>query len=199
MPTLTAIDLCSITTKPKMNEFTFETLLEFYEENLCNRLFIYHLGEPANKVIKLRFEEKRLCHLLGFQHIFKGLKNATDYVGQSGYDLLQKQEVTFDTFKDKGLKMKFKDKKNRILYFPFVHQILLNPTAIIFSNENLSTNIETEFFFYRLQDKCYLHLGVDSDGQNPYYFPKTFVERTNRDFIEGQITVPVLKVEILLD
>lgn len=199
MQTLTAIDLCSITTKPKLNEFSFESLLDFYEENLCNRLFVYHLGPPANKVIKLRFEEDKLCHLLGFQHIFKGLRNARDYVGQSGYDLLRKQQVTFDTFKDKGLKQEFKSKKNRILLFPFVYQILLNPTAILFSNDLLPTNIETEFFFYRSQDGCFLHLGVDSDGQNPYYFPKTFVERNNRDFIENQMLVSVLKIEVILD
>lgn len=196
---LTVNDLRVLASKPKLNDFTFETLLDFYEQHLCNRLFVYELGHPVNTIIKLRFEEDKLCHLLGFQHVFKKRRNASRYVGQSGYDLLRKGNITFDTLKEIDIKSNFKSKKNRMLYFPFVYQILYNPTAILFSNESLSTDIETEFIFYNIHNQTYLHLGVDSDGQNPYYFPKTFLERNNNDFVEGQTPVAILRMEVILD
>lgn len=192
-------DYLHISTKPVISDMDLIELIGFYEKYLCNRLFEYKTDNEEYPIINLRFEPNNLCHLLGFQHIFKGMADNKGYVGQRGYEKIENLEITMDTFKEKNLKRLFKSNKNRLLYFPFIYQIVHNPTAIFFSNNLLNTRIESEFMFYDKLDSRYLHLAVDSGKSSPYYFPKTFVDKKNDVFVKNQVKLNIVSIREILD
>ncbi|MBA9043112.1 hypothetical protein HNP21_006290 [Bacillus aryabhattai] len=196
---LSVTDLLTIQTKPLQADVSLFTIQEFYEEHLCNRLFIFETDDTQRPIISLRFEEANFCHLLGIQHVFQGQRNSSQYVGQTGYDLIKNNVVTFNTMNQKPTKKNFKDKRNRMLYFPFVHQILKNPTSIIFSNANLPTNIDVDIILYNHLDNKYLHLGVDKENDSQYYHPKTFFDRSKDDFIVNQKKLTIKSIRVELD
>ena len=43
-------------------------LLEYYEQNLCHKIFKYELNNKIN--IEVIFYIEGLCHLLGIQHVY---------------------------------------------------------------------------------------------------------------------------------
>ena len=191
---LTSEELKFVQRKPIEAELSLQNLQLFYEEHLMNRTFEFELDEPSQPIIKLIFEADNFCHLIGFQHIFEDEQNATDYEGFFGYNKIKKCEVTMGTFKEPRIKTKYKNQRERILYFPFLYQLIKNPTVILFSPENLNTKISTEFIFYNALNNRYLHLGVDKHEGTNFYFPRTFFVRKNDDFLVGQTPVNVLQI-----
>lgn len=190
---LTKEDLKSIQRKPLESELTLLTIIDFYDDFLTNKVFEFTLDYPTQPVVKLCFEKDNLCHLLGFQHIFEYEPNATDYSGMTGYNLIKSGTVTMDTFKQQHIRDKYKENRERILYFAYIYQLLLNPTVILFSNEDLNTNISTEFILYDHQNNRYLHLGVDKhENTVDYYFPRTFFVRKKNDFIIDQTAITII-------
>lgn len=197
---LTKEDLKFIQRKPLESELSLITIVDFYDEFLINKLFEFKLDYPTQPVVKLCFERDNLCHLLGFQHVFEDEPNATDYGGVTGYNLIRSGAVTMETFKQKHTREKYKEHRERILYFAYIYQLLINPTVILFSNEDLNTNISTEFILHDHQNNRYLHLGVDKhENTANYYFPRTFFVRKKNEFIIDQTPITILgKTEIVM-
>lgn len=191
---LTSEELKFIQRKPIESELSLQNIQLFYEEHLMNKTFEFELDEPSQPIINLIFEEDNLCHLIGFQHIFEAEQNATDYQGYLGYNKIKECKVTMDTFKEPRIKVKYKENRERILYFPFLYQLIKNPTVILFSPENLKTKISTEFIFYNSLNNRYLHLGLDKHEGTNSYFPRTFFVRKNSDFIDNQTPVKVIQI-----
>lgn len=194
---LSVTDLLTIQTKPELTDLSLQTIQEFYKENLCDRLFVFELEDTSRQTIKLRFKEDHLCHLLGIHYIMSSTQNATSYAGHSGYNLLRNGTVTFDFLKTTD-RINFKSKKNRMLYFPFVYQVLQNPTAIIFDGSTTNTRIDVDIILYNQLNNTYLHLGLDRNGKSAYYYPKSFYDRKKNDHITGQtqITIKSKRIEI---
>lgn len=200
-PTKLAIDdLASIESKPTEHEITLKTIADFYNHYMVSTEFEFTLDHSTQQTVKIRFEKDNLCHLLGFQHIFADEPNAKSYVGQSGFSLLEKSEVTFSTFKSSpNLLNKYKQDKERILYFPFIYQLLLEPDFIAFSNASLSTNISTEFILYNQKNKRYIHLGVDKhENTEDIYFPRTFLVTKSNKFVNNQQPIEILSKKMTL-
>lgn len=188
---LTIEDLKKINKKPLEVELSLQVIADFYEECLMNRIFEFHLNYPNQSVIKLRFKKDNLCHLLGFQHIFKEDSNAKGMVGFDGFDAIRTNVVTMDIFKKQPIKTKYKENRERFLYFPYIYQLLQNPTAILFSNEKINTKISTEFILYDNHSNRYIHLGIDKHSGTDYYFPRTFIVRKKSDFIDDQTEIEI--------
>ncbi|WP_336771325.1 PBECR4 domain-containing protein [Bacillus bombysepticus] len=198
---LSVTDLLTIKVKPTRSEISLLTIQQFYKEHLCDRLFVYSTDDPQRPQIKLRFKEENLGHLLGLQHIFEETKHGTKYVGQSGYDLIKTGELTFDLMR-KTKKSGYKENETRILFFPFVYQILHNPDSVIFDPESLTirTKLKADLIFYNELNKRYLHLFLDHYKKRPeIYFAKSFFDRKNDKLIAGQTSVNVTKMDIILD
>jgi hypothetical protein len=195
---LSVTDLLTIQTKPKVNDISLQTIQEFYKEHLCDRLFVYELEDTDRPIIKLRFSEFHLSHLLGFHYILKPTRKGTSYTGQSGYDRIKDGTVTFDFLKQANNQW-FKSKKNRMLYFPFVYQILQNPTAIIFDQQLVSTRLDVDIILYNQLNNTYLHLGIDKDEDSDFYYPKSFYDRKKDDHITGQKQVIIKSKRIEMD
>lgn len=194
---LSTTDLLTIQTMPSEKDVALQTIQMFYKEHLCQRLFTFHLDDTKRSIIKLRFEERHLCHLLGIQYCVDGRKKH-DYAGQKGYELIENGTVTFDSLK-KHNKNAFKSKKKRMLYFSFVHQIMQNPSVIEYTPHNQTSLLKLDVIFYNYVDNTYLHLGLDKDTDSDYYYPKSFFDRKKNDRIVGNNQIPILKTEIVLD
>ncbi|MED3346598.1 MULTISPECIES: PBECR4 domain-containing protein [Bacteria] len=195
---LSVTDLLTLNTKPSLKDITLQTIQEFYSEHLCKKVFIFELDSPDFPLVRLRFEEDNFCHLLGIQHVLKSQKGGTSYIGQEGYNLIKKGTVTFDFMKTKN-KQGFKSKKNRMLYFPFVYQVLNSPTITKFSRAHLTTNIDLDILFYTQTHNIYLHLGLGQDNTTDYFYPKTFYDRKRNDHIDGQEELTLKSMSIELD
>jgi hypothetical protein len=191
---LTSDELKFVQRKPLESELSLENLRLYYEEHLMNRTFEFELDEPSQPIVKLLFEADNLCHLIGFQYIFEGEQNARDYVGASGYKKIRNGLVTMNTFKEPRIKTKFKEQRERILYFAFLYQLIKNPSVILFSPKHLRTNISTEFIFYNKENNRFIHLGVDKHPGTDYYFPRTFFVRKDDKYLTNQTPVTVLHI-----
>lgn len=188
---LSVTDLLTITTKPRQNDIDLKTILFFYEEHLCTRKFIFELDDRDRPLVHIHFEPDQLCHLLGIHYILKGKK----FSGQSGFNLIKDGTVTFE-YLNKVNQTWFKSKRNRMLYFPFVYQLLQNPTVIQFSAIKANTSVDIELILYNQHDNGYLHLGISKYPNSEIYFPKSFYERNNRHHIDGQIVINIKSINI---
>lgn len=195
---LSVTDLLTIQSLPKEKDVSLQTIQTFYKENLCGRTFTFKLDDETRPVIKLRFEERHLCHLLGIQYVVKDLKNKYDYAGQTGYDKIKNGIVTFDFLKTTN-KVWFKSKKKRMLYLPFLFQIVQSPSVIVFSQGTTGTRIDVDIILYSHKDNTYLHLGLDKDADSDFYYPKSFYDRKKDDHIAGRTHLTVLDVEVAAD
>lgn len=192
---LSVTDLLTIQSLPHEKDISLQTIQQFYKEHLCGKVFIIHLDDEDRKTVKLRFEEKHLCHLLGIHYVVKKLKNKYDYIGEKGYKKVENGTVTFDFLKTTN-KDWFKSKKKRMLYFPFIYQIVQRPLVIVFSLENLTTRLDVDIILYNHTDNTYLHLGLDQDSDSNFYYPKSFYDRKKDDHIAGRTVLRVLGVDI---
>ncbi|MBP2080125.1 PBECR4 domain-containing protein [Oceanobacillus polygoni] len=192
---LTVEDLKTINKKPLESEISLQVISDFYRDCLMNRIFEFQIDYPNQPVVKLRFEEDNMCHLLGFQHIFEDEPNAKSFTGFSGYDYICTGVVTMDTLKQNHIKDKYKEHRERVLYFPFILQLLQHPTVILFSNEHLNTKISTEFILYDNRNNRYIHLGLDKHGGTDYYFPRTFFVRKKNDYIDAQTEIEIVAIK----
>lgn len=195
---LSTTDLLTLQSMPRENDLSLQTIQSFYKEHLCDRLFIFHLDDDTRKQIKLRFDEKDLCHLLGIHYIVKGMRNKYDYAGRKGYKLLEDGTVTFDFLKQTNKKW-FKSIKKRMLYFPFVYQIIHGPSIIEFTAPNDTSRLELDLIIYSYSDNTYLHLGLDKDIDSDFYYPKSFFDRKKSDYIDGRTSINVVSVEEISD
>jgi len=192
---LTVEDLKKINKKPLESEISLQVISDFYNHCLMNRVFEFHIDYPNQPVVKLRFEKDNMCHLLGFQHIFEDEPEAKKCTGFSGYNYIRTGVVTMDTLKQKHLKDKYKKHRERVLYFPYILQLLKHPTVILFSNEHLDTKISTEFILYDNKNNRYIHLGLDKHEGTDYYFPRTFFARKKNDYIDAQIEIDIISIK----
>ncbi|MEB6551135.1 PBECR4 domain-containing protein [Heyndrickxia sporothermodurans] len=194
---LSVTDLLTVQTMPSVTDVSLQTIQLFYKEHLCDRVFIFELDDKDRPIVKLRFSEKHLCHLLGIQYVLTPQMHGYKYLGSTGYTFIEDGTVTFDFLKTEN-KIGFKSKKRRMLYFPFVYQILKNPTTIIFNKSLVSTMIDVDIILYNQLNNTYLHLGIDKDADSDFYYPKSFYDRKKDDHISGQtqVLVKAMRVEI---
>jgi phage-Barnase-EndoU-ColicinE5/D-RelE like nuclease4 len=198
---LSVTDLLNLTKKPKRKFLSLQTIQQFYKEHLCDRVFIFETDNTERPIIKLRFKEEHLCHLLGFQYLFDEKRFGKTYIGEDGYNLIQDGTVTFEFIENtnpNGLP-KY---ENRILFFPFVHQILQNPKSIVFLPENVpfKSKLKADLIFYNHLNKRYVHLGLDRFKKRPQnYYPKSFFERRDKNFIDGQTEINIISTNTILD
>lgn len=66
-------------------------LLEYYEENLYNRIFKYESNKKID--IDIVFYIENLCHILGIQHIYGKDKNKEQYINGQEYKKITNFEI----------------------------------------------------------------------------------------------------------
>jgi hypothetical protein len=161
---LSSQDLLSIQTMPSPTEVTLQTIASFYEEHLCNRQFLYELKHKQQEV-RLRFKQGDLCHLLGIQHILNGSENR----GERGFQKLKTGANTLRTLEQANIG-NYQDMEYRILYFPFVYQLIHNPKVVINDPHDRSL-VRAQFSFYNNVSEHYVELKLRTENSsNPNFF-----------------------------
>jgi len=87
---LSAIELKSLSIKPRINDISLKILSEYYEMFLYPFIYHYHIKSvKEERVIELRFNLENFCHLLGIESIVKysvPMKELHNYRGKAGWD-----------------------------------------------------------------------------------------------------------------
>ncbi|MGZ4111816.1 MAG: PBECR4 domain-containing protein [Tumebacillaceae bacterium] len=186
---LTIDDLLTLQRMPRESDISLELFQQFYKLYLCDQIFIFELED--GKEIKLQFEEDNLCHLLGIHHILKHRR----YKGQSGYELIVDGTVTIQFLKQQN-KIGYQSKKHRLLYFPFVYQMILTPLLVEYSGTGMQSSMDFELIIYNSVDRKYLHLGLRKDRDSDFYYPVSFFEDSRDRYVSGQKLISVHHVRI---
>ena len=194
------IQLKSCITNPRINEISLELLREYYEKFLYPFEYHYTIKYAAGEyTIELRFDMENLSHLLGLESIVKYNLNRHDikkYKGIHGWENIKNGIITIDTLKGIN-KKRFKSKKDKMVFFYLIPNLITSPKAIYFDNSKVNppTNIKCEIIFFNNYDKSVLHLGIEPNSENTYYIPRTFlIERITKQnggekYIENQMLI----------
>lgn len=167
---LSTQDLLNIQKVPEPHEMSLQTLSIFYEEHLCHRQFIYELKHKQQE-LRLRFKPGDLCHLLGIHHIIKG----SEYSGERGFKAMQEGRLTFEFLKQANIGA-YEDKLYRMLYFPFVYQLIQNPRIVIENQQHSTSIINAQFIFYDGYGERYIELKLRRESKNTpnFFVPVSF-------------------------
>lgn len=174
-------------------------LLEYYELNLCNKIFKYEL---SNKItIEIVFYLEGLCHLLGIQHIFNGDRR---YLGQRGYHLIKTEKLKLNNLKNHN-KAEYKKLELKLKHFTELYDLLCEGTFLKFYQVRVTpkTQIMADFIVYRNNKKYILHLFLRKENnKSNQYSPISFIVTSSSDrfperFIHNQEYKKVTNFEII--
>ncbi|OMD08206.1 PBECR4 domain-containing protein [Paenibacillus odorifer] len=167
---LSVQDLLSIQAMPTEDELTLQTMAIFYEEWLCDRQFLYSVSHKCQE-IRLRFKPGDLCHLLGIQHILKGMENS----GERGFRAMKEGRLTLQSLKKANVGG-YADMLYRMLYFPFVYQLIQDPKIVIENQHNSTSIVKAQFIFYDHYGEHYIELKLRQENKDTpnFFVPVTF-------------------------
>ncbi|MFL9651873.1 PBECR4 domain-containing protein [Exiguobacterium chiriqhucha] len=179
---LTPEQLFSLEHTPKINDLTLNLLKEYYEYYLLNESYEYTYEDEYNvaHTIRLAFKVENFCHLLGIESIVKHIikdRELSEYKGLKGWENICNGTLTFKNLRATHLKKRFKDKKNKFIFFFLIPHLLKNPKAVSFRNVKVTgsgTRIDCEILFYSEYFAAYIHLGIKKDVEQNCYFPMSF-------------------------
>lgn len=174
-------------------------LLEFYESNLCNRIFRYQLNNKID--IDIRFYKENFCHLLGIQHVFQKDKK---YLGVSGYQKIKEKRLTINHLK-KHNKLEYNKLELKLRCFEDIYSMLKSGAFIKFYQFRAkpSTTIVADFIIYQDRKEYMLHLFLRRENNTTnQYSPISFVvksvnDRNYKQYIEGQEYKKITYFEIV--
>ena len=199
-----ALELKELIIKPKINDISLEILREFYELFLHPFIYTYTITQnDESKRIAVRFNTKNFCHLLGVETIAKNAVKYSElhnYRGEDGWNNIKNGKIDIKHLKLLN-KKKFLSVKAKYVYFYLIPSLLETPLAVNYDKSKVMppTNIDCELLFYSTYDNAVIHLGLEKEDDEEYYFPRTFfVEKlsnpTDKDiYIDNQEPIVATK------
>lgn len=195
-------DLKNLSVKPKINDLDLSVLQNFYSMFLMPFVYTYTITtENSTRQLQLRFDNIRLCHLLGIESIAKGqvkYKELAQYRGQNGWNNIESGNLTFKHLKTLNQK-KFKSVKAKFVYFYLIPDLLEKPLGVIFDKNNVTppVRIESEILFYSTYENAVIHLGIDKEDDSEFYYPRTFfVEKLGKNNINDKYTINQSAIDV---
>lgn len=168
---LTKEQLSCIRYVPNESDIDIKTILEFYNEYLLPYKFMYHLQDGL--CIKLQFHKSNFCHLLGLHYIESKTTKHDPYERTNGYNKIMREGLSMQKLESIN-KFQYCYNKNRILYFPFILQLLQNPNVIEFDKTKISKcTVQCDIILYDEYHNVNIHLGIS--GNTKYFYPVTFL------------------------
>ncbi len=192
-------NLLNLNYVPNESNIDIRTIQEFYENYLMPYIFKYQLNDDL--AITLKFHKTNFCHLLGLHYITSSTMHHIKYEGDFGYKKIRDEGLSFEKLEAIN-KHEFDLNRNRILYFPFVYQLLQNPYVIEFDKAKVKKcSVDCKLMFYDEYHNVNIHLGVRS--KNGDFFPVTFLVEPigntykGDKFLKSQRQRKIYKVEIV--
>lgn len=183
-------ELRTLSIKPKINDIDLPILKDFYTMYLMPFIYTYTINnEKSSRQLQLRFDDIRLCHLLGLESIATGqvkYKELSQYRGKNGWENIENGNLTFKHLKSLNQK-KFRSVKAKFVYFYLIPDLLEKPLGVIFDKEKVNppVKIESEILFYSTYENAVIHLGIDKEDDDDFYYPRSFfVEKLGKDTVD---------------
>lgn len=183
-------ELRTLSIKPKINDIDLPILKDFYTMYLMPFIYTYTINnEKSSRQLQLRFDDIRLCHLLGLESIATGqvkYKELSQYRGKNGWENIENGNLTFKHLKSLNQK-KFRSVKAKFVYFYLIPDLLEKPLGVIFDKEKVNppVKIESEILFYSTYENAVIHLGIDKEEDDDFYYPRSFfVEKLGKDTVD---------------
>lgn len=176
-----------------------DQLQNFYEINLCNRIFRYKLNNTID--VDVKFYKENFCHLLGIQHIFPNNKK---YLGKSGYEKIKDKSITIKALK-KHNKFEYNRLELKLRCFEGIYNMLEAGRFVKFYQYRTKpyTTIVADFIIYQDKKEYMLHLFLRRENDSTtQYSPISFVVRSANDknykqYVEGQEYKKITYFEII--
>lgn len=192
---LSVNDLIDIDYIPTEDEISLQLLVDFYEEYLCKRIFIFTLKN--GNVIKLFFRDgTELFHVSGIDHIYDGVPMD----GKRFLQGIKDKTINLATIENINAAA-YKDYIVRIRSMACLDAIIKKCEYLWFSNGKIpDSKIEVKYLLLKGVDQKNLHLGIDSYKENKPYYSKTLLVtegNTSDKFVaKADERMRVIKLEI---
>lgn len=193
---LSVSNLIDINYIPSESDISLELLVNFYEEYLCKRFFIFKLRN--GQTVKLFFRDAtELFHVSGIDHIYKGIpmdgSRFINGIKEGNTDLGVVKNINSAAYKDYEI---------RIRSMACIDTIIKNCEYLWYPSGKISgSDIEVKYLLLKGLDEKNLHLGIDTYKENRPYFARTLLitEGNNAGKFIGKADerLKVSKLEIL--
>lgn len=195
-------ELRNLSTKPKINDISLQVLQSYYEMFLMPFMYNYKVIDQNGEFdFKLGFDSNRAAHLWGVESIARGhvkYNKLVEYRGQRAWDNIKTNYIDFKHLKNLN-KRKFQSVKAKFVYFYLIPDLIEHPLAVKFDGNKVNppVKIQSEILFYSTYENAVVHLGIDKNENEDYYFPRTFfVEKLGKDNIEDIYTVNQTQITV---
>lgn len=167
---LSVSDLIDINYIPSESDISLELLVDFYENYLCKRIFIFTLRD--GQVVKLFFRDAtELFHVSGIDHVYEG-------VPMDGSRFLQEikdRNIDLTTVKNVNAAA-YKDFETRICSMACIDTIIKNCEYLLYPAGKIpDSEIAVKYLLLKGLDNKNLHLGIDTYKVNRPYFARTLL------------------------
>lgn len=167
---LSVQDLIDINYIPDENDISLQLLVDFYEQYLCKRIFIFKLKN--NKIVKLFFRDpSEIFHISGIDHIYDDVpmdgKRFLQGIKNGNIDLTAVEKVNSPAYKDYI---------TRICSMACIDTIIKKCEYLWYPDGKIpDSTIQVKYLLLKGLDGKNLHLGIDTYKENRPYFSRTLL------------------------
>lgn len=167
---LRVCDLININYVPNEKEISLKLLVDFYEQYLCRRIFIFTLKN--GEVVKLFFKDaSEIYHISGIDHIYDGIPMD----GSRFLKEIQSGKTELETV-EKVNAVAYTDYIDRIRSMFCIDTIIKNCEYLYYSDGKIpESNIKVTYLLLKGLDGKSLHLGIDTYRKGRPYFTRTLL------------------------
>lgn len=180
---------------PAESDISLKLLVDFYEDYLCKRIFIFTLRD--GQVVKLFFRDAtELFHVSGIDHVYEGIPMD----GSRFIQEIKSGNIDLSTVKNVNTAA-YKDYEIRIRSMACIDTIIKNCEYLWYPSGKIpGSDIEVKYLLLKGLDEKNLHLGIDTYKPNRPYFARTLLitegDNAGKFIDKADERLKVLKLEI---
>lgn len=167
---LSVSDLIDINYIPSESDISLELLVDFYEDYLCKRIFIFTLRD--GQVVKLFFRDAtELFHVSGLDHVYEGVPMD----GSRFIQEIKAGNIDLTTVKNVNAAA-YRDYEIRVRSIACIDTIIKNCEYLWYPSGKIpDSEIEVKYLLLKGLGEKNLHLGIDTYKVNRPYFTRTLL------------------------
>lgn len=188
-------ELININYIPTENDLSLNLLIDFYEEYLNKRKYVFKLCDGSEVILHFA-NAKEIYHLSGIDHIYEGVPmDGTRFIKD-----VKDKKIDFESLR-KINAAAYKDYSVRICSLACIDTILKKCEYLYFANGIIpDSTIEVKYLLLKGLDGKNLHLGIDTYKEGRPYYSKTLLitegNNSNKFIDKAEDRLRVSKLEI---